>query len=205
MSRPNATVQWLWNGQILKPDTRIKIDSYDVVRKLVLSGLQPSDSGKYICDAIDDKLITVVEVQGKISHFETCFKFYFCSFCLVNLMFYISTYNLQATSLYIIFFPELPAKFVNKKANNVISASENESVTLCAIVSHERANVRWLKDGQLLNEDNIHISSEGNTHKLTINPLQLSDSGEYVCDVNTDEMYFSLLVKGKNLALPFKI
>ncbi|XP_040912802.1 obscurin-like protein 1 isoform X7 [Toxotes jaculatrix] len=153
VSRPNATVQWLWNGEILKPDTRIKIDSYDVVRKLVLSGLQPTDSGEYICDAIDDKLITIVEVQ------------------------------------------EPPAKFVNKKASNSISAYENESVTLYAIVSRERANVRWLKDGQLLNEDNIHISSEGNTHKLTINPLQLSDSGEYVCDVNTDEMYFSLLVK----------
>ncbi|XP_008299427.1 obscurin isoform X6 [Stegastes partitus] len=153
VSRPNATVQWLWNGEILKPDTRIKIDSYELVRKLVLSGLKPSDSGEYICDAIDDKLITIVEVQ------------------------------------------EPPATFVNKKSNNNISAYENESVTLCAVVSRDRANVRWLKDGQLLNEDNIHISSEGNTHKLTINPLQLSDSGEYVCDVNTDEMYFSLLVK----------
>lgn len=99
------------------------------------------------------------------------------------------------------FFSEPPAKFENKKANNNVTAYENESVTLCAIVSRERANVRWLKDGQLLNGDNIHISSEGNTHKLTINPLQLSDSGGYVCDVNTDEMYFSLLVKGKNLAL----
>ncbi|XP_034417778.1 obscurin-like protein 1 [Cyclopterus lumpus] len=64
VSRPNATVQWLWNGEILKPDTRIKIDSYDVVRKLVLSGLRPSDSGKYICDAINDKLTTIVEVQA---------------------------------------------------------------------------------------------------------------------------------------------
>lgn len=66
VSRPDATVQWLWNSEILKSDTRIQIDSYDVVRKLVLSGLQPSDSGKYVCDAIDDKLITIVEVQGKI-------------------------------------------------------------------------------------------------------------------------------------------
>lgn len=94
---------------------------------------------------------------------------------------------------------------MNKEAGNNISAYENESVTLCAIVNLGRANVRWLKDGQLLNEDNIHISSEDNTHKLTINPLQLSDSGEYVCDVNTDEMYFSLLVKGKNLALLNKL
>ncbi|XP_037645170.1 obscurin-like protein 1 isoform X12 [Sebastes umbrosus] len=153
VSRPNATVQWLWNGEKLKPDTRIKIDSYDVVRKLVLSGLRPSDSGKYICDAADDKLTTIVEVQ------------------------------------------EPAVKFENKKASNNVSAHENESVTLYAVVSRERANVRWLKGGQLLNGDNIHISSEGNTHKLTINPLQLSDSGEYVCDVKTDEMYFSLLVK----------
>lgn len=96
---------------------------------------------------------------------------------------------------------EPPIKFVNKEASNNIIAYENESITLSANVNQERANVRWLKDGQLLNQDNIHISSEGNTHKLTINPLQLSDSGEYVCDVKTDEMYFSLLVKGKNLPL----
>lgn len=81
-----------------------------------------------------------------------------------------------------------------------MSAYENESVTLCAIVSHEQANVRWLKDGQLLNKDNIHISSDGKIHKLTINPLQLFDSGDYVCDISTDEMFFSLTVKGKNMA-----
>ncbi|KAL6101271.1 obsl1 [Pungitius sinensis] len=153
VSRPNASVQWLWNGEILKPDTRIKIDSYDVVRKLVLSGLRPSDSGNYICDAVDDKLTTIVEVHEPI------------------------------------------VKFENKRTSNNLSAYENENVTMCAVVSRERANIRWLKEGQLLNGDNIHISSEGNTHKLTINPLQLSDSGEYVCDAKTDEMYFSLLVK----------
>lgn len=70
VSCPNATVQWLCNGKILKPDSRVKIDRCDVVRKLVLSGLQPSDSGTYVCDAIDDQLVTVVEVQGQFN-FET--------------------------------------------------------------------------------------------------------------------------------------
>lgn len=100
-----------------------------------------------------------------------------------------------------IFIVEPPVKFVSKGADNNLSAYENESVTLCAVVNRERVNVRWLKDGQLLNEDNVHISSEGNTHRLTINPLQLSDSGEYVCDANTDQMHFSLSVKGKNRTL----
>ncbi|XP_027878725.1 obscurin-like protein 1 isoform X6 [Xiphophorus couchianus] len=153
VSRANADVEWTRNGEALQPSDRIRIDSYGVVRKFVLSGLQPSDSGEYVCEAIDDKLVTVVEVQDP------------------------------------------PAKFLNKKGKNNMSAYENESVTLCAVVSSERANIRWMKDGQLLNKDNIHISSEGKTHKLTINPLQLSDSGEYVCDVSTDEMYFILLVE----------
>ncbi|KAG7278530.1 hypothetical protein CRUP_009794, partial [Coryphaenoides rupestris] len=88
-----------------------------------------------------------------------------------------------------------PVKFVNKQPNKNISAYENESATLCAVVSQERANVRWLKDGHLLNADNIHISSDGANHNLTINPLKLTNAGVYVCDVNTDEMSFTVIVK----------
>lgn len=101
----------------------------------------------------------------------------------------------------IVLISEPPVKFVNKEGSNKVSAYESESVTLSAVVNWKTANVRWLKDGHLLDRENMHISSEGETHKLTINPLQLSDSGEYVCDVNTDEMCFSLLVKGKNAVL----
>ena len=88
---------------------------------------------------------------------------------------------------------------MNKQPNNTVSACESESVSLCAIVSQERANVRWLKDGRLLNEDNVHISSDGANHNLTINPLKLSNAGVYVCDANTDEMSFTVMVKGKKL------
>lgn len=92
---------------------------------------------------------------------------------------------------------EPPVKFVNKQARTTISGYENESVTLRAMVNREQAYVRWLKDGELLNGDNIHISSAGKMHTLTINPLKLSDSGGFVCNINTDEMYFIVQVKGK--------
>ncbi|XP_029559436.1 obscurin-like protein 1 isoform X3 [Salmo trutta] len=153
ISCPNATVQWLWNGKLLSSDTRTHIDSDGATRKLVLSELQPSDSGEYILDAINDKMVTIVEVQ------------------------------------------EPPVKFVNKQARTNISGYENESVTLCAMVNREQAYVRWLKDGELLNGDNIHISSAGKMHTLIINPLKLSDSGGFVCNINTDEMYFIVQVK----------
>nr|XP_046214261.1 obscurin-like protein 1 isoform X6 [Oncorhynchus gorbuscha] len=153
ISCPNATVQWLWNGKLLSSDARTHIDSDGATRKLVLSGLQPSDSGEYILDAINDKMVTIVEVQ------------------------------------------EPPVQFVNKQARTTISGYENESVTLCAMVNQEQAYVRWLKDGELLNGDNIHISSVGKMHTLTINPLKLSDSGGFVCNINTDEMYFIVQVK----------
>ncbi|KAJ8012450.1 hypothetical protein DPEC_G00042890 [Dallia pectoralis] len=153
VSRPNAAVRWLKNGKLLSGDSRTGINSEGTIRKLVVSGLQPSDSGEYILDAIDDKMIARVEVQ------------------------------------------ESPLKFENKQARTFISGYENDTVTLCAVVNREGANARWLKDGRLLNGDNIHISSVGKMHTLTINPVKKSDSGEYSCDIQTDNMNFVVQVK----------
>ncbi|XP_048835459.1 obscurin-like protein 1 isoform X15 [Brienomyrus brachyistius] len=63
VSRASATVDWYCDGKLLSSDSRIHIESYGTVRKLVLSRLQPSDSGTYTCDAIDDKMSTIVKVQ----------------------------------------------------------------------------------------------------------------------------------------------
>lgn len=65
VSRANATVQWYWNGDLLHEDSRTRFESSDTMRKLVISDIQTSDSGQYLFDAIDDKIITMVSVQGK--------------------------------------------------------------------------------------------------------------------------------------------
>ncbi|XP_072301442.1 obscurin-like protein 1 isoform X6 [Eucyclogobius newberryi] len=157
VSRPDAEVRWLRNGEELGPDERVTIQSCHVVRKFVLMNLQPSDSGEFTCDAADDRMVTVVEVQ------------------------------------------EPPVSFTNKPSQPTsLAAFEGESVTLSAELTRELDRgqaVRWLKDGRLLDAENIHISSSGAEQRLTLSPLQMSDSGVYACDAMTDQMTFNLLVR----------
>lgn len=66
VSRANAAVTWLFNDKPLVPNERTCIESHGTLRKLTLSNILLSDSGKYMCDAVDDKMITVVKVQGTV-------------------------------------------------------------------------------------------------------------------------------------------
>lgn len=65
VSRASAPVQWYCNDRLLTSDSRTNIESYGTLRKIIISNVQPSDSGKYVCDAVDDKMISVIKIQGK--------------------------------------------------------------------------------------------------------------------------------------------
>ncbi|XP_063323695.1 obscurin-like protein 1a [Pelmatolapia mariae] len=63
VSRANAPVQWYCNDRLLTSDDRTYIESYGTLRKIIISCVQPSDSGKYVCDAVDDKMVSVIRIQ----------------------------------------------------------------------------------------------------------------------------------------------
>ncbi|KAM6945398.1 obscurin-like protein 1a [Aplochiton taeniatus] len=63
VSRSSAPVRWLCNERVLSADCRTQVESYGTLRKLIVSAMQPSDSGKYICDASDDKMVIMVRVK----------------------------------------------------------------------------------------------------------------------------------------------
>ncbi|XP_041637515.1 obscurin-like protein 1a [Cheilinus undulatus] len=153
VSRANAPVQWYCNDCLLSNDSRTYIETYGTLRKIIISNIQPSDSGKYVCDAVDDKMISIVRIQ------------------------------------------ESPVTFVNKQDDIVITGYEAESVTLMSYVSKENALVRWLKDWTPVEGERFQALTDGHERTLTIDPLRRSDAGEYTCDVNTDQVHFSLLVK----------
>ncbi len=66
VSRASAPVTWLFNDKPLVPDDRTHIESNGALRKLTLSKILLSDTGKYVCDAVDDQMITIVKVQGTV-------------------------------------------------------------------------------------------------------------------------------------------
>lgn len=78
---------------------------------------------------------------------------------------------------------------------------EAESVTLTSYVSKESTIVRWLKDWTPIEGERFQARMEGHKRTFTIEPLKRADAGEYTCDINTDQIHFSLLVKGKNIFL----
>ncbi|XP_077574245.1 obscurin-like protein 1a [Stigmatopora nigra] len=157
VSCANAPVQWYCNDKLIVNDSRTYIECDGTLRKIIISNVQSSDSGKYICDAVDDKMISIVRIQ------------------------------------------EPPVTFLCKEDDIVVTAYEAESVTLTSFVSKESATVRWLKDWTLVDGERVQELMDGHKRTLTIAPLRRSDAGEYTCDVNSDQIHFSLLVKGMRI------
>ncbi|XP_059708906.1 obscurin-like protein 1 isoform X2 [Haemorhous mexicanus] len=65
LSRPDAIVRWLRNGQEVHPGERVQVEARGVLRQLTITGAQPSDAGCYICDAASDRMVTNVEVSAR--------------------------------------------------------------------------------------------------------------------------------------------
>ncbi|XP_066179005.1 obscurin-like protein 1 isoform X1 [Sylvia atricapilla] len=65
VSRPDAIVRWLRNGQEVHPGERVQVEARGVLRQLTINGAQPSDTGCYICDAASDRMVTNVEVSAR--------------------------------------------------------------------------------------------------------------------------------------------
>ncbi|XP_030808517.1 obscurin-like protein 1 [Camarhynchus parvulus] len=65
LSRPDAIVHWLRNGQEVHPGERVQVEARGVLRQLTITGAQPSDAGCYICDAASDRMVTNVEVSAR--------------------------------------------------------------------------------------------------------------------------------------------
>uniref|UniRef100_A0A8C6KGJ0 Obscurin like cytoskeletal adaptor 1a n=1 Tax=Nothobranchius furzeri TaxID=105023 RepID=A0A8C6KGJ0_NOTFU len=251
VSRPTAEVKWWFNGKKIEQSNNITIIEDGLVRRLTIKSPMPEDSGKYTCDATDDKVdfqVKISEPPVKIlrkSEIKTDLKFLFsddivleCELSRANgkAKWYKDGYCVEGNERFceeeegafrslVILNAELgdsgeyfldvgedsigfkvaveepPVLFVNKEDGTVVTGYEAEGLTLTSYVSKESATVRWLKDWTPVEGERFKALMKGNERTLTIDPLRRSDAGEYTCDVNTDQIHFSLLVKGSGLHL----
>lgn len=74
----------------------------------------------------------------------------------------------------------------------------SEEIVLNCELSRSSGAARWFKDGlEVLETENVRVSSEGPYRRITILCGTREDSGEYVCDTGGDSVFFQLNVTGR--------
>lgn len=68
LSRPGVTVSWFKDNQVIDDAERYCIEEQGVFRSLVVLNAGLQDSGEYICNAVDDKMVFYITVKG--NHIE---------------------------------------------------------------------------------------------------------------------------------------
>lgn len=92
---------------------------------------------------------------------------------------------------------EPPVMIVEPRDDVVMESYTSEEVYLQCELSRSGGKVRWFKDGQMVEDQNIRLVSEGPYRRLVIPSSRVEDSGEYVCETDGDSVFFQLTVKGK--------
>lgn len=64
VSRPNAEVKWCLDGEEIELSGNVTITEEGLIRRLIIHVPTPKDSGKYTCDAVDDKIDFQVKISG---------------------------------------------------------------------------------------------------------------------------------------------
>lgn len=65
LSRSNASVRWYKDDQLIEDSEHYCSEEQGVFRSLVVLNAGLDDSGKYTCDAVDDKMVFFISVKGK--------------------------------------------------------------------------------------------------------------------------------------------
>lgn len=65
LSRSNASVRWYKDDQLIEDSEHYCSEEQGVFRSLVVLNAGLDDSGKYTCDAMDDKMVFYITVKGK--------------------------------------------------------------------------------------------------------------------------------------------
>ncbi|KAE8581547.1 hypothetical protein XENTR_v10024825 [Xenopus tropicalis] len=97
---------------------------------------------------------------------------------------------------YSVIIREPPTKILHPKIRTQdLQFITGERVQLVVDVSRSDGRVRWFKDGLEVDEDdNLQVMSEGLRRRLVLPCAVVEDSGEYICDTDSDSATFDVKV-----------
>uniref|UniRef100_A0A8C8AP77 Obscurin like cytoskeletal adaptor 1 n=1 Tax=Otus sunia TaxID=257818 RepID=A0A8C8AP77_9STRI len=154
LSRPDATVRWLRDGQEVQPGERVQ----GPTRSLTIKQAELGDGGIFLCDAGDDEVHFILHVK-------------------------------EAQVLFM------------RKLRDVV-AEEQGDACLEVEVSHEAAEVQWLKQGILLQPGSKYqLQESGCRRTLTIRCLGPADRGTYRCETLHDRTQAKLSVEPRKVSI----
>nr|XP_013815914.1 PREDICTED: obscurin-like protein 1 [Apteryx mantelli mantelli] len=198
LSRPDATVRWLRDGQEVQPSERVRVEARGLLRKLTVLGVQPGDAGAYTCDAASDRMVTTVEPVAAGERCELRREGRVHSLVLSNV-------SKEDAGVYTclsrhdqmqfdVSVKELLVKFLRGLAD--MHVHEGETVVLWCELCKAKGDVVWLKDGrELAPSARREIKVEGRERSLVLSNVGPEDAGEYSCESNDDRTLATLTVQ----------
>ncbi|XP_027876359.1 obscurin isoform X16 [Xiphophorus couchianus] len=92
--------------------------------------------------------------------------------------------------------PQAVAAFSNKESvQRDVKAVLSQKSTLSCDVSDTKMEVKWYKDGKLLESSKrICLEAKESTRQLVIENIEKTDSGEYTCEAGGDKLVFKITV-----------
>ncbi|CAJ0935024.1 unnamed protein product [Ranitomeya imitator] len=212
VSRENASVRWYKDGDLVEEMENISLESDGTHRGLTILSAQTQDSGEYICDAGDDCISYYVKVAKPPVKFVNTSEDMELS-CVngdpVVLSCEVSRENAHAQDsgeyvcdarddavFYSVLVTEPPTKIVFPEVRSQeIEYIVGERVELALEVSRSGGAVRWFKDGLEVDEDeNLQVISEETRRCLILSRANVDDSGEYICDTDSDSITFDVKI-----------
>lgn len=153
VGHPKAEIQWLHNGEVIKPDgDHVKItEQPNGLSALVIDKVVPDDAGEYVVKAINPEGSSKSEAKLSVKP-------------RVN------------DSI-----PEEVPKFLNELRNTTLD--EGQPIVLSApFIANPMPEVIWSKDGEpLAPSDRVLMTCDGKKVGLSINPAEVTDAGDYTC------------------------
>ncbi|KAM6460473.1 obscurin-like protein 1 isoform 3-T3 [Liasis olivaceus] len=90
---------------------------------------------------------------------------------------------------------EPPVKAVHSNSKEAHNYKVMDRVVLSCELSHPDVSVRWYKDGETIKESkDLLLENVGPHHQLVIPSAHVQDTGEFVCDIGGESVFFNITV-----------